>query len=406
MSIALSVKNACRIVPIRFERAVKTEPSIQFPDIDNRGFRHSISNIDGYAQNRAKPSNAVTIASGQAVTIKLVRETIAPTAPIYITSSNEDVLTILTPAEHAKCDDGPSCFVSFKATTLADGAPKSTTLEARFSSIDGPIIHRLTVYVLPSLIVKVQPYLVAINGQNGASGKSPALPLEHSLSIAQAIWSHVGISLSFAKPISLSASLLQANKMACNKHLNEMNELTSIKWQSQCINLYICEELEGAFSYTINAQEYKFANLHHPAIFFGLRHNSNNASKVRSDDAHACGNALAHELGHFFSLQHPQISNTNSISLDSHTDNNNDNNERQDTWSMRSLMFDNTLINRTPPTKANWSHFNDFGYGIKDAKNAYRGALIPIKSLDGSGADSCCAQARNYIATGHKHLYS
>lgn len=393
-------------MPVRFERASKTEPNIQYPDIDNRGFRNKVAAIDGHTLSNQPSSALLCLIAGQVATIKLVRETISPTAPLYITSSNADLLALITPSENTKCPDGPFSLINIKAQSINNNEPQMSTIEVRFGGIDGPIIHRLAVYVLTSLVVKIQPYLVKIDGKNGATGKPPSINLNKVIEIATAIWAGAGVQLSVAKPIALEASLVQANKVACNKHLNEINQLLSLKWEADRINLYIVKEVEGDNSYTINAQEYKYLKLEHPAIIFGLIvASTKNQHKSRADDAHQCGNDIAHELGHFFSLHHPVVQSENQIALQD-TNQLHEQDHRLDTWSMRSLMYATNTTKREPPGSAPWQVFNDFGYGLKNDKEAYRGALIPIKQLGESVSDAHCIAARNYISQGSKHLYS
>lgn len=404
MTIKLAVKNTCRIVPVRFERASNNEPNTQFPDIDDRGFCGNLDSIDGQTNKEQISSAAMTLNAGQPATIKLVRESISPTAPLFVTSSNDAIVSVVSSSEDAKCAEGPVSFINLKASQLEDGLPKSCDIEVRFSSSDGPVIQRLHVCVLPSLIVNIQPYLVRIDGQNGATGKALKLDVEKCAAIASAIWLNAGIELSVAKPILLNANLLQANKIACNKHLNEMNDVLMLRWEPERINVYFVEEIEGALSYTINAQEFKYAHLKHPAVFFGLHtQRSTTADSMptsRADDMHLCGNDLAHELGHFFSLQHPSTTNQDQEAQSEPID------APRDTWSMRSLMYAENPISRQAPGSAQWQDFNNFGYGIKGEKQAYRGALLPIKSLRPGNDDTHCIIARDYINAGFKNLYS
>ncbi|WP_395344119.1 hypothetical protein PN836_004980 [Ningiella sp. W23] len=400
MAIKLALKDECRLVPVRFERASKSEPDIQFPDIDNRGYRNKDASIDGVSVVSNQHTALLSLSAGQSATIKLVRENIAPTAPLFVSSSNSDCLSVISPTENAKCADGPFSLIKIEAQLLETNKTQVATLEVRFGRADGPIIHRLDVYVLPKLIIKIQPFLVTINGENGASGKAVRLNLSKVFSIASAIWGNAGIQLSFAKPISLSASLRQADKMSCNSHLNEMNRVLDLKWEADRVNLYIMQEVEGGMSITVNAQDYRYLKLIRPGIFFGLHSCEQNQARPeeqvtnRASDAHLCGNDLAHELGHFFALPH------------SGAFTNHDSPQPEDTWSMRSIMHETNTIVRNVPNGASVADFNDLSYGFKNEEHAYRGALVPIKRIGANGNDASCDMARKYIAKGIKHLYS
>lgn len=164
----------------------------------------------------------------------------------------------------------------------------------------------------------------------------------------------------------------------------ELSTLLGTNWIANTINAYFVNQigtgntLGYGFSRT-SAATFKVAN---PGIILG----DQTASSGRSGDIHYA-NDLAHEIGHFFQLWHPE--------------NQQPPNELEDTWSRRMLMHNFNLMwghNPWPRNDGNghaYAHrplLDDVGYGANR-----RGCFVTMKHLAQKTTDGECPTARGTI---------
>ena len=403
MAINIQIKNECRIVPVRFERATKGEPNEKFPDIDDRGHAHAIPTVNGLAASDEVCSAVLALAVNKEVEINMIREDIDNNAPLFVTSSDSAVLSILSPQERTKCGAERTCKLTLKASSIDNSTPKLVFVEVRFGKANGPIIAKLATYIFPTLIVNVQPYYVTIDDRAGNSGAYPRVDFESTMQKAKAIWSHYGIELAFTKLKNIHVKLNKKNHM----ELAEINNLYKTDWTSNHINLYFVQELEGqnTLSYSFTPQNYagyafpidddNALPLKHPGVFVAMK----TETLDRSDNTQSCAHSIAHEIGHFFTLCDPRVSTSSPDTVS----------EQCDTWSTRLLMSNPNLITRShaPQEGKNWPDFNKFGYG-NTAKGTHSGCMVSLKNIHTSaiaGADGQCSVARNHISKGASTLY-
>ena len=403
MAINIQIKNECRIVPVRFERATKGEPNDKYPDIDDRGHAHAIPTVNGLAASDEIGSAVLAMGVNKEVEINMIREDIDNNAPLFVTSSDSSILSILSPKERTKCDAKQTCKLTLKTNNIDDSTPKLVFVEVRFGKANGPIIAKLATYIFPTLIVNVQPYYVTIDDQAGNSGTYPKVDFESTIQKAKAIWSHYGIELAFTKLKNIHVKLNKKDAV----ELAEINNIYKTDWTSNHINLYFVQELEGqnTLSYGFTPQNYagyafpindnNALPLTHPSLFVAMK----SGALDRSDDTQSCAHSIAHEIGHFFTLCAPDVSKYSPESVS----------EQSDTWSTRLLMSNPNKITRShaPQEGKNWPDFNEFGYG-STSKAPHSGCMVSLKNIHTSaitGADGQCSVARNHISKGPSTLY-
>lgn len=395
MAKHIAIKTQCKVVPVRFQRAIIGAPDKRYPDIDERGFNHTIPAMNGLAASDPVRGHAVSIAHNHEVEIQLVREDIDDNAVLYVSSSDENVFTLTNPTVNQPCTPGKTCNITLQTQFVLNWTPAVATLNVHYQKKDGPVIAKLVVYVMPLMNVNVQPHTVAINSKSGP-GLPPRIDFNPIAKLAAAIWYNAGVELSFAKSKLFAVNATTTNYLK----FSEVNQILNHHWTSGHINVYVVQELEDALGYGFSTDDYKGLKLSHPGVFLGLQSNTTSHNLDRSNDALYCANDVAHEIGHFFTLRHPSDEPKSGIAGW----------ERFDSWSMRFLMHNWNTTRRsrstTPHKGADWPDFNTFGYG-NGTYGAYRGAAIPLKKVNtaNAGIDGHCALARNHIAKGPANLY-
>jgi len=396
VAIKLAGMKELRIVPIRFERAQTGAPDIAFPDIDDRGYNAKVPEVNGLAESTEIRGPVMGLTKKQEVSIKMIRENIDTAAELFITSSDESAISIVSPNKGEKCSSGKYCVIKLKGGDFVECRPKPAKIEVRFGAVDGPIIFELTTYIFTPLPIFIQPHIVTIHDPAGSGGHAPTMNLNDVMKQVKALWACCGVQLHVQPEKSFAINLLTANKLAWS----EINNVYTESWQANTINVYIMQELDSALGYGFSKDTFagiKLSNgppavmMSHPAVFMGM----NSGSSHRSNDTYWCANDLAHELGHFFTLWHPTDGPDNSWQTW----------RRNETWSMRFLMHNhNTTFRHNPPQGgSNWANCHDFGYGEK-----YRAGLISMKNIRttaGAGRDGQCSVVRNHIAQGPGVLY-
>jgi hypothetical protein len=391
VTIKIKAKNELRISPLRFERATTGSPDITCPDIDNRGHTASVPAVNGLAASAVLRGAVFGMLKNQTIKIKMIRDNIDNNAVLYLTSSDTDVFTVKSPISGAPCPNGAECDIELVGGGFTGTTPKSAEVEVRFGEVDGPIIHKLSVYVFNRLLISIQPHLVTINNSTGAGGVEPTMDISSALDQVKALWACCGIEFTIRPTISFDIKLSKENKM----DFAEVNSVYSKKWVANTINVYVMQELEDALGYGFSKAAHAGFGLNKPGVFMGMI----SGTTDRSSDTYWCANDLAHELGHFFTLWHPSDGPSANWSTWG----------RVETWSMRFLMhnYNQTWRQSPPQGGANWPEFNNFGYGVSNG-SPYRAGLISMKNVRtgaGAGRDAQCSTVRNHVAQGPTVLY-
>lgn len=392
MAIKLQVYKELRMVPVRFERAKTGDPDENYPDIDDRGHNFKVPAVDGLAQSTEIRGPVVGLLKHQKIKLRLVRECIGASAPLYLTSSDETAVKVITPAAGKKVASGADTIIELQGLDFIQARPKTAKIEVRHGSTTGPILYELTAYVFSPLPVYIQPHLVTINNRRGRHGIQPNINLDQVTRLAKALWAPCGVQLVVQATRIWSVNLHHSNIM----RFDEINTVLAANWSPNRINVYIVREIADALGYGFSKSAHAGYGINRPSVFAGERQGT---TARGPGDTYWWGNDLAHELGHFFTLWHP-------------TDDPGDGStwQRFETWSMRFLMhnFNFTHRDNPPGDPAHWPTFNDFGYGIHVPDYPFRAGLVPLKNVRttaGAGVDGQCSTARNHILRGPAHLY-
>ena len=365
-----------RIVPVRFRRAVPGDPTSAFPDLDDRGY-FRVGGTTGTDRG-----HVVGVSQGDDVWVAMRREKIEDTTPLFVTSSNTARMTVKDNiggrAALANTHD-----VIIKITGVAGGNPNVAEVEIRFGSNTGPIIGVLNVWVfsISDVNVNITPHNVTISDATGASVPS-AVNVGAVMDMVKAIWRPCGVQFTISPTVNDPVVFANAGQVQWQ---GEINTLLNTNWAPGTINAYFVNQIVIAGSPGVlglglsrpNSVAFATPN---PGVILG---DTNVSGSNRAADIHWLANDLAHEVGHFFTLEHPDRRSPPPA-----------NNTRFDTWAVRMLMHNFNLRSG----RTDWR--NDVGYGVQR-----RGCLITMKDLVDSGnathhsTDNECLTARTTIKT-------
>lgn len=339
-----------RIVPLRLVRAVTGAPRWNAPEVDDRGWLHDPAPTTPPGPTRAEVHGPVigmtrsTEASENVVRVKIVRERIDPGAALYIKSRDTNAVEIVTPATgHTLPADG---IVHLRAKVITTNN-KFAVVEVRHASDTGPVIFEFGVRVFKTIPINVQPHRVRINGTLCTTNQAGIDDLRR---VVNRIWRPAGIYFRFrtvAGHTVTRTGFANAGEITYNDQSTPQNwaEFYSVIGQDRVanhVNLYFIRRFTNV----------GFAPPQHTMQAGTLDRvaSSTNHGVIMTDSAD--GNDLAHELGHFLSLDHPdEVSNLKDVD------------------SRRRLMF------RYNPYSTSRAYRRNVGYG-----NLNRGALITMRN--------------------------
>jgi hypothetical protein len=363
-----------RIVPVRFLRAVPGDPDLSFPDPDDRGY------FRVGATTGTDRGHVIGVCQGDDVWVKLRREKLEDTAPLFVTSSDPAIMK-------ARDNTGGGDAVHnsheplIKITGVSGGQPKTAEVQIRFGSKTGPIIGILNVWVFAILNVNITPHNVTISDATGA-GIGSAANIGTVMDQVKAIWRPCGVDFTIAATKNDNVVFANAGQAQWQ---GEINTLLSTNWAPGTINAYFINQivmagLPGILGLGLSRPNSVAFGTPNPGVILG---DTNVSGSNRAADAAWLANDLAHEIGHFFTLEHPDRKSPPPNT-----------NVRFDTWAVRMLMHNfNKRAART-----DWR--NDVGYGA-----TRRGCLITMKDLVDSGnaahhsTDNECLTSRTAIRT-------
>jgi hypothetical protein len=354
------------IVPLRFARAVTGPAVADAPDIDDRGFAMG-ARPGTWGQSKARgPMFGIT--EGDTVRIKLVREDIDDTAPLFVTSTNTSVIRIVTPAagQRVPVDN------TIRVQGVKDFANVPVAIQVRLGNPNGPIISEIEPHVFQLINLRVRIHLCNINGVSTSRTEASVRALFNEVN---AIWRPAGVQFpdlefvttvinGFANPGQVTTNL-----GGSPPSWNEFSRLINTNISRTRINIYCVVDCNDARGLTFDH------DVARPAP--GVTPTSEGFGIMLVDAADA--NDFAHELGHY-------------LDLDDHTDDlgTTPPRFREDIWARRCLMFRfNPYGDLTHATPAQAAFRNDTGYGM-----SMRGSLITLKNLPGDNRDDEVNRAR------------
>jgi hypothetical protein len=352
--VAIKVKvrnNRQIIVPLRFARAVTGAPVIDAPEVDDRGF--AMGNRPGTWGSSDARGAMMSIAEGDTVRVKVVREDIDAGAELFVTSNNTAIVTVEGSA-------GPlPASGEFSLRAAVDVKNTPVKIQVHLGAVGGPVLGELEPHVFQLRQLRVRAHLVTINGTPTVRSAADLTPLFND---ANVIWRPAGIEFIYREADTLvdPINLAVAGQVTTNlPNAAEFDRVIGLRPDRTAINVYFAHASNEWLGLT-TANDF---NPHGIAIvdqltLGGTTFNSNS-------------NDLAHELGHFLDLPLHAGENAASVHF------------RHDIFSERRLLFENNPFSDPLP------HRGDVGYGAN-----LRGALIDVKDFTSDPTDGSVARSR------------
>jgi hypothetical protein len=381
MAIQQEVHNTQRLVLVKFQRAVTGNPDPSCPDPDERG----------YGSGTGERGPVIGILQGKTVKVTLRRGKIDLNASLVLKTSDSCIVTVADPASGAV----PAGQQTDIQLTGVDGGTdsKSARIEAHFQSDSGPIVGVLYVRVFKAVDVDITPHFVSI-GHGSAAPVAPIADVAAIMAVVRAVWVHYGVTFTVGAVQPKTISLGSAGIVSDNPFPGELAKMLANRWPDHTnnwipntINVYFIHQIGtgNTLGYGFSRASAGTFHVPNPGILLGDR----TAGSGRVDVTH-WGNDLAHEIGHFFRLWHPESAQPP--------------NEREDTWSRRELMHNFNLMRGRNPWPANDGDGHPFKFRPRFADAGYgparRGCFVSIKNLTQLTTDGELGTARGAINSG------
>lgn len=385
------------IVPLAFRRGTDDEvPESDAPELDDRGF------LRGQAQSGLGASDArgpmVGLMENFPVRLRIEREDIDPNADIYVTATDPLKIEIVEPA-----GGGPIQADDVFKIRGKDAKGAAGKIQARLGSADGPVLGELEPHIFNRLKVPLQLHLVTINSASG-NGTEPVAPLDKMVKRIRAIWWPCGIELVYdttVRPIAHDTITLTNtdlcepwgadNAAEIKKILNLQNKNPADHAASPpdpALHWYVVQNFRKTAQDIAQNREWWGWGVSRTSAgtirstYTGIVTSTVLLSRANGDEM--LSKLVAHEIGHFFGLQHAENRNYDNPALD--------------TSARRMLMYPNLDLSpfAAGATLDQGLRFNNVGYGDKSA-----GCLVTIKRHLHHGSDGETMTARNTIRGGN-----
>jgi hypothetical protein len=387
MSLAQTVYKKQVLQPVSFKRAVTGLPVIDAPDIDDRG---SVS-PDFYP--------VVGITQGDIVKVKIKREALenSSNAKLFLTSSDTAVMKVESPAS-GPIPAGDEVEIKIKGVSGgATATPKKAKLEVRYGAASGTILNKLDCWVFQEAQIRLAPHLVTIRGT------VPACDVDAVMALVRAIWRPCGVSFAVDATRNDSITSFANAGVVMNPWVDpnafsgsELDRLLSTNRANNKVNIYFVNQIGtsgGTLGYGFSRAAHANYGIANPGIVLAATTPGGGTTR----DDYYWANDLAHEIGHFLRLWHPNQQEPPD--------------EREDSWSRRMLMHNYNKMRDTtwprvfaagPPVRnyANRASFNDLGYGAQ-----LRGGFITMKDLSQISTDGECGTSRGAATGPANQLY-
>jgi hypothetical protein len=376
MSIAQPVYKWHTFVPVRFTRATSGAPSEERPDLDDRGHRD------------AEHGPVLGISVGDTVGVAVRRVAIDTSADLWITSTDAAVVSVEDPG-NGHIGPGARVVIRVRGHRASGTTPSVRTakLQARFGSSSGPVVGELMVWVFRVLTVDVTPHIVKIRG-TGGEGTSVA-NVADIMAMVRGIWKPCGIAFNVGATRNEDVTYATAGVVSDAPYSNttgfgntELGRLLNTHSVPNSINAYFVRIIGSGNTLGYGFSRSSIATFHltNPGIVLA----DTTAGGVTRDTQY-WANDLAHEIGHFLTLQH--------------AGNVQQPNELEDMWARRMLMHPFNRQGGHDP----WPRSNSNGVAFANrpfsSENGYgtsnRGCMITMKDLPQIALDAECGLARN-----------
>ncbi len=329
--------NTQRVSLVKFQRATAIPPQLNYPEIDDRGYFREEVVSPGAGQPDFKLSvdrgPIVGVTESDTVFVEIERVRIANKAPLFITSSDPNVMqvsgTAIKKVSTTKNSPPTEKLFPWQTQTLHISGvkgkggvlPNVAKVEVRYGSNKGPIIGELTVYVFTPFYINIVPHMVTLSGSKGY-GVSHIFDPEPVFKFIQGIYQPCGIHFLVGahEPEFIPSNMNVAGKWKYNPGSDMEEMIKQAKHHhSDAINIYFVDEIDsggnGVIAYARRPlkRQYKRCVIAQTVV--------SSLDKLAS--------TIAHELGHFFDLDH--------------TDNTEAANERADIWSEDRMLMHPTV---------------------------------------------------------------
>ncbi|MGC3999722.1 MAG: hypothetical protein QM767_20655 [Anaeromyxobacter sp.] len=383
--LPLPIHRARRLVPVTFRRATTGAPMAERPDLDERGF------------GGPERGPLVAVCQNERIIVEVVRQHLKSDAPLFATSSAPGVAAVDGAAQL-----GPGAVTQVKVRGVAGGNPATARIQIRYGSAGGPVLAQLGVWVYRPITLRIKPHLVKITTAANAAAVPPVPPVaptrrpEEVLTGVQSIWKPFGINFTLLSTVEHTFQTAIAGAATWGPDIGNLFATFNPPAAPagggpapaalpKTIHVYFAHHVlgtagEGYFGLGIApgqvaAHAYDAAGITTPGIIV-----ADEARGAYALDNQLQSAMLAHEIGHFLMLWHPEKQDAGH--------------QRQDLWSRRMLMYPTI----PPTTFGNW--LDKLGYGTfripapwnKDAPR--NGALITMKDLSQLITDGEATTAR------------
>ena len=362
-----------RQVPIRFARAISGFSHRDAPDVDDHGF----TSADRYCDARGP---VVGICKGKTIRIRVVRDRLEPTSPLFVTSDDETISTIehptpgtaLNPNDIAATDSTPErkgdCIYINGASTSRN--TQATRVRVRYGASDGPVLAEIEVRVMPILVINVQAHSVSVNG--GAQALGSIQPVRRLIRRVNHVYAQAGIYFRL-RPNLMServTGFATANAITLTNTADSLNtELQTVLNQNPArrdLNAYFVpnyfDNVRPAGSQWNQTLGIAFsqiqANANPPNAASGFPGCQPGITMWFGPDMKQLAHTTAHEIGHCLTLEHYAMGNGASI--------------RHDLWAHRCLMHNFVNLRTSSTTDV-------VGYGAYADGSRSAGQLIMTK---------------------------
>ena len=373
------------VVPIRFARAISGFSERASPEVDDRGFGMG-TRPSGWSGTDVRGA-MIGLMVNFDTQIKVVREDIDETAPLYVTCTAPSVIRVIEPT-----GGGPlpaNGIFKVKGLTARGAAGK---IEVRLGSATGPVLGELEPHVFGMCRIPIQPHRVQCDTA-AATGERSDTPIDEVLRRVRAIWWPCGIHIVYdpaSRPIiddNIQLSVLNQVKWVGDDSWAEVRRVLGLQrtrlglapgTNDHAINWYIIPRFNRAEWSGIGISRTKANEIGSDTGVLTAANAVDYSERGIEDAAWV----LAHEIGHFLRLPHVQ--------------NRNRDNPVRDTYGRRQLMYP---IQGLPPAAGaglqSAPRINDVGYGHR-----VNGFLITMKNLAHHSTDGECARAIGSFRSG------
>ena len=374
MAKSLEVYKWHRLVPIRFTRAVSGIPRWNSVDLDDRGY---VKEQGGRTVREAPAFGPVVgIRQGKKVRIKIIREWIEDAANLYVTSADDSIVRVVSPAADTPVAT-PSNIIELEGVSGATyGTPSKVEVSYDTGTAPRKVIAELGVQVYTLLTINLRVHRTSIRGTR--QGWNDAT-IRARINGMNRIWRPAGIRCRI-REIRNDANL-NLTTAGTITDAGVTGELAQVMGQgrgapTRRLHIYLVGRLfdpspgEGDY-YGLGLDRNFVAS--NAGSHTGICLATNRPAGSGTDQIFE--NDLAHELGHILGLWHPERREGNRA--------------KEDIWSRRQLMHNWNPDNTAPGFRRNVSYGRD-----------QRGAMICIKDLRNVRADRNVYTSRRTVRLG------